>query len=188
MAAGADDASHPGATLQVEVGACQGGLHVADDRTAALAVDVVVNWMAKHLGLVCGSCVDLDFFIARAIDEPVLCGRISRLLVEHVIIGSIVAGRLGLIQPVDRRHEIGMLPARREEVVKIGCRRLKEQPGIDGARAADGATNVGVDLGGGTGQTGRARKDGAVEPWYVDTTQVGTYQPLWSLGPSSDAI
>ena len=97
MAAVAGDASHPGAALQVEVGACQGCLHVADDRTAALAVDIVVNRMAKHFGFICGSCVDLDFGIARAIHEPVLRRRISRLLVEHVIVGSIVAGRLGLI-------------------------------------------------------------------------------------------
>ena len=81
-----------------------------------------------------------------------------------------------------------MLPARREVVVKIGCRWLEKQTGIDGARAADGATNVGVDLGSGTGQIGRGGKDGTVESWYVDTTQVGTHQPLWSLRTSSDAI
>lgn len=97
MAAGADDASHPGATLQVEVGACQGCLQVADDGTAALAVDVVVDWMAEDFGLVCGSGIDLDFGIAGAINEPVLRWRISRLLIEHVIVRSIVAGRLGLI-------------------------------------------------------------------------------------------
>ena len=97
MAAGADDASHPGTTLQVEVGACQGCLHVADDRTAALAVDVVVNWMTKDFGLVCRSGIDLDFGIAGAINEPVLRRRISGLLIEHVIIRSVVAGRLGLI-------------------------------------------------------------------------------------------
>ena len=82
-----------------------------------------------------------------------------------------------------------MLPARREEIVKIGCRWLKKQTGIDGAGAADGATNVGVDLGGGTGQFGiRGGKDGTVKSWYVDTTQVGTCQPRWSLRPSGDAI
>ena len=81
----------------MEVGTCQGCLHVADDRTAALTVDVVVNWMAKHFGLVCGSCIDLDFGVASAINEPVLRRRISGLLIEHVIVGSVVAGRLGLI-------------------------------------------------------------------------------------------
>ena len=81
----------------MEVGACQGCLHVADDRTAALAVYVVVNRMAKDFGLVCGSRIDLDFGIAGAINEPVLRRRISGLLIEHVIIRSIVAGRLGLI-------------------------------------------------------------------------------------------
>ena len=97
MAAGTDDASYPGATLQVEVGACQGCLQVADDGTAALAVDVVVDWMAKDFGLVCGSRIDLDFGIAGAINEPVLGRPISRLLIEYVLTGSIVAGRLGLI-------------------------------------------------------------------------------------------
>ena len=81
----------------MEVGACQGCLHVADDGTAALAVYVVVNWMAEDFGLVCGSGVDLDFGIAGTINEPVLRRRISRLLIKHVIISSIVAGRLGLI-------------------------------------------------------------------------------------------
>ena len=81
----------------MEVGACQGCLHVADDGAAALAVYVVVNWMAKDFGLVRGSGIDLDFGIAGAVNEPVLRRRISRLLIEHVIIGSIVAGRLGLI-------------------------------------------------------------------------------------------
>ena len=81
-----------------------------------------------------------------------------------------------------------MLPARREVVVKIGCRRLEKQTGIDRARAADGATNISVDLGSATSQIGRGGKDGTVEPWYVDTTQVGTYQPLRSLCTSSDAI
>ena len=68
-----------------------------------------------------------------------------------------------------------MLPARREEVVKIGCRWFEKQTGIDGARAADGAPNVGVDLGRATDQAGGARKDGAVESRYVDTAQIGTY-------------
>ena len=82
-----------------------------------------------------------------------------------------------------------MFPARGEVVVKIGCRWLKKQPGIDRARAADGATNVGADLVGGTGQIGiRGGKDGTVKSRYVDTTQVGTYQPRWSLCTSSDAI
>ena len=81
-----------------------------------------------------------------------------------------------------------MLPARREEVVEIRCRWLEKQTSIDRARAADGATNVGVDLGSGTGQIGGGRKDGAVESRYVDTTQIGTYQPLWSLCTSGDAI
>ena len=110
----------------MEVGTCQGGLQVGDDRTAALTVYVVVDWMPKHFGLVCGIRIDLDFGIAGAIDEPVLRRRISRLLIEHVIIGSVIAGRLGLIEPVDRRHEISMLPAGREVIVKIGCRGLKK--------------------------------------------------------------
>lgn len=158
----------------MEVRAGQGRLQVTDDGTAALAIDVVVDWMAKDFGLVCGSCIDLDFGIAGARDEPVLGRGVPRLLIEHVIVRSNVTGWLGLIQPIDRRHEISMLPTRREVVVKIGCRWLKEQPGIDSARATDGATHVGVDLIGGADQIARGGKDGTVESRYVDATQVGT--------------
>lgn len=157
----------------MEVGAGQGRLQVADDGTAALAIYVVVDRMTKDFGLVCGSCIDLDFGIAGARHEPVLGRGVSRLLIEHVIIRSNVTGWLGLIQPVDRRHEISMLPPRREVVVKIRCRWLKEQPGIDSARATDGATHIGVDLITGADQSARGGKDGAVESRYVDATQVG---------------
>ena len=47
----AEDAVDPDATLQVEVGALQGGLHVADGGTAALGVVVVVDGMSEDLGL-----------------------------------------------------------------------------------------------------------------------------------------
>ena len=72
-------------------------MHVADDGTAALAVDVIVNGMTKDFGLVGGSRIDIDFGVAGAIHEPILRRRISGLLIEHVIIRSVVAGRLGLV-------------------------------------------------------------------------------------------
>lgn len=158
----------------MEVRAGQGRLQVADDGAATLAIDVVVDWMAKDFGLVCVSCIDLDFGIAGARDEPVFGRGVSRLLIEHVILRSNVTGWLGLFQPIDRRHEIIMLPTRREVGVKIGYRWLKKQPGVDSARATDGATHIGVDLITGADQSGRSGKDGTVESRYVDATQVGT--------------
>ena len=81
----------------MEVRAGQGRLQVADDGAAALAIFVVVDWMAKDFSLVCGNCIDLDFGIAGARDEPVLGRGVSGLLIELVIVRSNVTGWLGLI-------------------------------------------------------------------------------------------
>ena len=172
----------------MEVWPGQSSLQVGDGGTTTLGIVVVVDGVAKHFVFVCRYRIDFDFGIAVAIDKPILGRRVARLLIEDVILRSDVAGRLSLIETVDGRHEISMLPAGGEVVVKIGCRWLKEQTGIDGTGATDGATNEGVDLSRATGQIGGSGKDGVVEPRYVDTSQVGTCQPLWSFGTSSDAV
>lgn len=124
--------------------------------------------MAEDFGLVCKICVDSDFGEASTGDEPLLGRSISRLLIQDLIVGGNITGWLRRIQPVDRRHQISILPARREIGVKVRRRWLKEQPSIDGAGSADGATNERVHLVA-TGQIGRAGKDGIVESRYVHT-------------------
>ena len=149
--AGAEHAGDPGAGLEVEVGAGEGGLEVADGGAAALGVLVVVDGVAEDFGFVGRVRVDGDFGEAGASHEPVLGGRVAGLLVEDVVIRSDVAGRLRRIQPVDGWQKIGMLPARGEIVVEVGGRWFKEQTGVDGAGTADGATDESVDLAGATG-------------------------------------
>ena len=144
--AGADDAGDPGSGLEVEVGAGEGGLEVADCGAAALGVVVVVDGVAEDLCFVGGVCVDGDFGEAGAGHEPVFGGRVAGLLVKDVIIGRDVAGRLRRIQSVDGRQEIGMLPARGKVVVEVGGRWFEEQTGVDCAGTTNGATDESVNL------------------------------------------
>ena len=94
-------------------------MQVSDGGAAALGITVVVYGMTKDFGLVRRRCVDSDLRILCPVDEPILRGRVSRLQVIHIILGSNGFGWLRRIQPVDRRHEVGMLPARREVGVKV---------------------------------------------------------------------
>ena len=131
MATCANDAVDPGAALQVKIGAGQGRLQVADYRAGALAVLVVVDGMAEDFGLVRRICIDGDFGVATTGDKPIFRGRISRLLIQDVVIGSDVAGRLCRKEFVDRRQDISIFPARWEVGIKVGLRWLKEETSID---------------------------------------------------------
>lgn len=163
-------------------------MQVADGGPAPLTVLVIVYGMAKDFGLVCRVCIDGDFRKAGTGHKPFLGRRIPGLLIQDVILGSDVAGGLGLIEPVDGRQDISILPARREIGVKIRFRWLKKQSSIDGAGTADGATHESVHLVGATGQIGWTGKNGIIEPGYVDTAQICADQPLRSLGASGDAV
>ena len=68
---------NPSATLQVEIGAFQGCLHIADDGAAALAVLVVIHRMAEYLRLLSRVCIYVELLIPSIGYQPLFSFYIS---------------------------------------------------------------------------------------------------------------
>ena len=114
-----DNALHPGAALEVEVAAGERRLHIADCGATTLAVIVVVDRVAEHLGLFGGIGVDICLGVTGIRDEPLLRRNVTGLQVFHFVDGRSVARWLRRIQPVNRGDEIRMLPSSRHILVEI---------------------------------------------------------------------